>query len=195
MREPTAHERNAAGPVRRRAVARRERPTPGVVRIGISGWKDTWEAAALARRHSPWLEGRTATDAGERRALRHAVEVRHPSCTAPAFIDLARRHRIAVVVADTAGRHPYLEELTADFVYVRLHGDEILYVSGYSPEAIAHWSELVNSWRSPGSGAPGDRGRDVYVYFDNDAKVRSPFDAMALERAVELAQRDRAASR
>ena len=43
------------------------------------------------------------------------------------------------IVADTAGRWPFMEDATSDFVYVRLHGDEELYVSGYSDAALQGW--------------------------------------------------------
>ena len=80
------------------------------------------------------------------------------------------------VVADTAGRYPVLRDVTADFVYVRLHGDEELYVSGYTPEALDRWAGDIRAWLAD--------GRDVYAYFDNDAKVRSPVDAMALRERL-----------
>jgi uncharacterized protein YecE (DUF72 family) len=85
-----------------------------------------------------------------------------------------------VVVADTAGKWPLLKEVTADFAYIRLHGDTELYASGYSDESLDGWATLVRGW--------AERGNDVYVYFDNDMKVRAPFDAMALaERLADLA--------
>ena len=62
--------------------------------------------------------------------------MRHPSFLAPAFFALLRKHRIAFVFADTAGRWPYAEDLTADFLYLRLHGAEQLYVSGYEAAAL-----------------------------------------------------------
>lgn len=108
--------------------------------------------------------------------LRHAVEARHPSFADPAFARIARAHGAAVVVADTAGRYPLLREVTADFVYVRLHGDEELYTSGYTDEALDRWAADVRAWL-------GD-GLDVYAYFDNDVKVRAPYDAMALRERL-----------
>jgi uncharacterized protein YecE (DUF72 family) len=96
------------------------------------------------------------------------------------------------VVADTAGTFPRLEDVTAGFVYVRLHGDTELYTSGYSPEALDGWATLVRAWlagespvgehtvASPAARTP----RDVFVYFDNDAKVRAPFDAIGLAERV-----------
>jgi uncharacterized protein YecE (DUF72 family) len=134
--------------------------------------RSTAAAARLAEGHDARLKAPAWTDAGEDRPLRHAVEVRHESFRDPAFLDLLRRHGVAVVVADTAGRWPLIEESTADFVYVRLHGDAELYVSGYDDAALDAWAARVRHWH--------EEGRDVYVYFDNDVKVRAPVDAIAL---------------
>lgn len=108
---------------------------------------------------------------------------------------MLRRHDVAVVVADTAGKWPLIEDLTADFVYVRLHGDEKLYVSGYTPTALRQWAAKIRAWSAgkPPAGAallaervaPG-RACDVYVYFDNDVKTRAPYDAMNLAHALKL---------
>ena len=153
--------------------------------------RDTAGAARLARRHDEhithtWLK----TDAT--RPLRHALEVRHASFQTPEFIALLREHQVALVVADTAGKWPFLEDVTADFVYVRLHGDEELYVSGYTPAALDAWARKIRAWsrgQNPGGAkiigdAPPPRapraGRDVFVYFDNDVKVRAPLDAISL---------------
>jgi uncharacterized protein YecE (DUF72 family) len=153
--------------------------------------RTTRQAARLARKHDDRLDGRayTATDAD--RPICHALEIRHDSFRDPAFIRLLRRHRIGLVVADTV-EWPLLVDATADFVYVRLHGSEQLYASGYDSRALARWAERIRAWSS-GREAQGDhagppaprRLRDVYVYFDNDAKVRAPFDALALKKLVE----------
>jgi uncharacterized protein YecE (DUF72 family) len=84
-------------------------------------------------------------------------------------------------------------DVTADFVYCRLHGSEQLYTSGYGPAALRQWAKRIESWLA---GRPADgrhagavsrrRARDVYVYFDNDAKVRAPFDAQTLMRLLEI---------
>ena len=131
-------------------------------------------AAELAGGHDDRLSGdRLLTATGvPGHPLRHAVEVRHDSFRSPAFLDLLRRHDIAMVVADNPGRWPVLEEVTTDFMYVRLHGDTELYASGYSDEALDRWAAKVRGW--------ADAGLDVFVYCDNDAKVRAPYDAMAL---------------
>jgi uncharacterized protein YecE (DUF72 family) len=129
---------------------------------------DTQEAADLARRHGELQRG---GEAPESRKLRYAVEIRHESYRDKRFFELLGRRGAALVVADTAGKWPYLEERTAEFMYVRLHGDVELYASGYSDAALDLWAARIRKWK---------RGGDVYCYFDNDAKVKAPFDAMTL---------------
>ncbi len=159
--------------------------------------RTTTAAAELAERHDERLDGRSWTMTDAERPIRHAVEVRHPSFRDSAFIELLRRHDIALVVADAAGSWPALEDVTAEFVYLRLHGAEELYTSGYDADALDAWAAKIRRWvagETPTGertvGTPGDRsarGRDVFAYFDNDAKVRAPFDAMALaERLTDL---------
>jgi uncharacterized protein YecE (DUF72 family) len=141
------------------------------------------------------MYGRSKLAIDRNRRLRHAVEIRHESFLEPSFIALLRRYRIALVVADTAGKWPYREDVTADFVYLRLHGDKQLYASGYTPRALARWERRISAWhrgaeppdahRIAGP-APRVRRRDVYCYFDNDAKVHAPFDALSLRRRLEL---------
>jgi len=138
--------------------------------------RSTAEAAWLARHHDERLKDRALTDTDADRPMLHALEVRHASFKTAAFTDLLRAHHIAVVVADTAGKWPLIREVTADFGYVRLHGDKELYTSGYTDQALDSWARTVRGW-SKG-------GRDVYVYFDNDAKVHAPFDAQALARRL-----------
>ena len=140
--------------------------------------RDTTEAEKLARRHDAKLDGRAWTKTKRTRPVRHCVEIRHSSFLNPTFFQLLRRYHIAFVFADTAGKWPFAEELTADFVYCRLHGDSELYVSGYSDPAIEQWAQRLEKWRLP---QPKRKTpRDIYVYFDNDAKVHAPFDAKRL---------------
>lgn len=157
--------------------------------------KDTESAAALARRHADLPASKTAWETDRRRRLRHAMEVRHESFRDPAFIAQLRRHGVALVVADTAKRWPLLEDVTAGFMYLRLHGDKKLYASGYSPAALRAWSARLQAWMrgaqpgdarlaAPDGKPPKRASRDVYVYFDNDQKVRAPFDAMALAKRM-----------
>ncbi|WP_240036787.1 DUF72 domain-containing protein [Leifsonia flava] len=132
----------------------------------------TTDTARLAAAHDERLDGRSAFEVAEHRAVRHAVEVRHPSFETDAWPTLLRRHGVASVTADTAGKWPVIDEVTADFAYARLHGDEVLYESGYDEAALDTWEAWCRAHLSA--------GRDVHLYFDNDIKVRAPFDAMAL---------------
>jgi uncharacterized protein YecE (DUF72 family) len=159
--------------------------------------RDTAAAVELARGHDHRVKGRTALTIDRKRHLRHAIEIRHDSFRTPAFIALLRKHRIALVCADTV-EWPLLMDLTADFVYGRLHGSEVLYHSGYDDPALKRWAARVNAWargaepedarrvtaKLPAKPA-GAKGRDVYVYFDNDAKVRAPVDAERLTQLVD----------
>jgi uncharacterized protein YecE (DUF72 family) len=152
--------------------------------------RDTKEAAKLARSHDDKVQDRAWTKIDRTRCVRHAIEIRHESFATPEFINLLREYDIALVVADTAGKWPFLEDTTTDFVYVRLHGDAELYVSGYTDTALKSWARKVRTWSKGGvprgaqCAGPRLRARksphDVFVYFDNDAKVRAPFDAMSL---------------
>jgi uncharacterized protein YecE (DUF72 family) len=155
--------------------------------------RTTKEAAKLARRHDKRVAGRVYLRASEDREIRHALEVRHPSFVTAEFIALLRKQRIALVVADTAGRWPFLEDVTSDFVYVRLHGDVKLYESGYTDEALDRWARRIRAWRDGRAAPQADLAappprrarRDVYVYFDNDIKVHAPYDAMSLAAKLE----------
>jgi uncharacterized protein YecE (DUF72 family) len=158
--------------------------------------RTTEQAAALAAQHDHRLGHGAYLDVQADRPLRYAMEVRHPSYADPSFVKLLRKHGVALVVADTAGKWPYLEDVTAGFVYVRLHGDEQLYVSGYDRRALDRWAARITAWRegrepedavraAPTTPPRRRAGRDVYVYFDNDVKVRAPFDAMSLAARLE----------
>jgi uncharacterized protein YecE (DUF72 family) len=130
-------------------------------------------AAELASRHDAKVStdhAYVSVDADG--PMRHAVEVRHDSFATPTAVELCREHDIGLVIADTAGKWPMFDDVTSDFVYVRLHGADELYVSGYTDAALDRWADRVAGWLS--------QGLDTYVYFDNDAKVRAPYDAMGL---------------
>lgn len=132
--------------------------------------RTTAAAADCAKQHDDKVAGRALTSVDADRPLLHALEVRHPSFDNPVVPEILREAGVALVIADSAQRFPMFDVQTAEFSYVRLHGAEELYVSGYDADAIDSWAERIRSW--------GDR--DTYVYFDNDVKVRAPFDAMAL---------------
>jgi uncharacterized protein YecE (DUF72 family) len=134
--------------------------------------RTTTAAAELAARHDERLSGRAWPSTDADRPLRHAMEVRHQSFTDPAFPDLLRANGIGLVIADAAADWPFLDEVTADFAYLRLHGATELYASGYSADALDRLAERIRRWRAAGV--------DSYAYFDNDMKVRAPHDAMGL---------------
>ena len=140
--------------------------------------RTTQQALALARKRDARLTGRARLSVDADRPLRHAVEVRHASFETDAFLEILRRHGVGLVVADTAGKWPMILETTSDLAYVRLHGAEELYVSGYNDAALEVWADRIRGWHSA--------GRDVVVYFDNDVKVRAPFDAMRLHELLDL---------
>lgn len=123
--------------------------------------------------------------------VRHAIEIRNASFENPFFIELARKYNIAIVFADTAGLWPYIEDVTSDFVYLRLHGDEELYGSGYSDDSIKWWAKRIQTWQkgrlpvpdySITSQKPPITARDAFVYFDNSVKIHAPFNARSLLR-------------
>lgn len=157
--------------------------------------RDTASALALARRRDPErMRGRVRLAIDQNRPLRHAVEIRSETFLNEDFIALLRRYDTALVVADTAQRWPMPQDVTADFVYVRLHGDTELYQSGYGHRALESWAQRIADWHrgeEPSGGqrvsaqrAPS-RPRDVYCYFDNtDVKLRAPFDAERLQLEV-----------
>jgi uncharacterized protein YecE (DUF72 family) len=158
--------------------------------------RTTAAAAELAQGRDHRLKGRESLEPDANRRLRHAVEVRHESFVDPAFIALLRKHRIAWVVADTPRPWPLFEDVTADFVYMRLHGATELYKSRYTGEQLEHWAARVRAWASGAQPAdarlisqhapPRRESRDVYCYFDNTDKLHAPDNARELMNKLGL---------
>jgi uncharacterized protein YecE (DUF72 family) len=156
-------------------------------------------AADLGHKHDKRLNGRTWLKVGKNTKLHHAVEIRHPSFVDEKFIRLLRRYGIGLVKADTV-EWPLLMDVTSDIVYCRLHGSEELYASGYGDEALHLWADRVLRWARGEEVEDGDKAskqagpkrpsRDVFVYFDNDIKVRAPYDAQQLQHFVSEAAQD-----
>lgn len=157
---------------------------------------DRKAARACAEGCGERLRGNGGTGIKGNARLRHAVEIRHESFLCAGFIKLLRKHKVALVVADSAGKWPYVEDVTADFVYMRLHGDVELYSSGYTARALRRWKQRIQRWSAgsqaedaqlvvPGP-APKRASRDVYCYFDNDQKVHAPYDARRLLEKLDL---------
>jgi uncharacterized protein YecE (DUF72 family) len=150
---------------------------------------DTEQALELARHCDPRRREYGTPVIDKKRKLRHAMEIRHESFIDPSFIALLRKYDVALVVADSAGKWPDREDVTADFVYLRLHGEAALYSGGYTEEALDYWAERIGAWSKGlqpegkliSDAKPRKRAsRDIYCYFDNDIKVDAPFDARRL---------------
>lgn len=155
--------------------------------------RDTEQALKLARRRDTRLNGRSRLAIDAVRPLRHAMEIRNETFLDPGFVELLRQYGCALVVADTAQRWPMPQDITADFMYLRLHGDKELYRSGYSDRALDVWADRIRIWGSGGDAGKNKitqtriakRPRDVYCYFDNtDVKLRAPVDAQTLMRKL-----------
>lgn len=148
------------------------------------------EAAALAVRREPRMHDKELLSPPEGHAMRHAIEVRHDSFACPAFVALLRKYKAALVIADTGGRWPEFEDITADFVYLRLHGANQTYESGYSDEQLEHWAARIGCWSQGRQvndaklisdvAAPTRSARDVFCFFDNTMKVKAPENARRL---------------
>lgn len=159
--------------------------------------KDTHAAAALAAQHDARIKD-PCISPGRKHKLRHAVEVRHASFCDDAYIKLLRKYRAALVVSDSVADWPYAEDMTADFVYMRLHGTQTLYGGKYGDPALDRWATRIQNWAEgcePSdarhiSPTPARRraGRDVFCYFDNDQKVQAPFDAQRLMERLKATQ-------
>ena len=160
--------------------------------------RDSRDAAKLARKHGEKVEGRAWTKAEGDYPIRHAFEFRHPSFANPDFLAMLKEYNVAFVMAHEGGeRAPYLEDLTADFVYVRLHGEGAKYKKGYPEKEIRGWADRVKAWLegSQPSDAqilsdikPKKAKRDVFLYFSNDAKVHAPAGAQSLLRHLKVSR-------
>ena len=106
---------------------------------------------------------------------RYTIEARHHSWTGKDALAILEKYGIAWCISDTAGRYPYLETVTADFIYIRLHGNKALYASNYTEEELTLWAEKIRQWN-----------RDTYIYFDNDSMGYAPKNAMRLKELVGL---------
>ena len=135
------------------------------------------ELAELARHHDEEiLAGRALTEIEDgvdpRTRVRHALEPRHESFDDPRALKLLSQHGVALVESDSAGTWPKFVATTADFAYVRLHGQERLYSGGYDETALDGWAHRLRGLSA--------EGLDSYVFFDNDIDGRAPHDAVAL---------------
>lgn len=149
---------------------------------------DDFEAAAgLAEKHDPDVVDDAWFEVSTNRRIRHALEPRNPDAFTDELIRLLRDTGVALVVSESAGDWPLVEDVTADFVYLRLHGRSETYASRYSDATLEEWAERIESWRDgeepedarriSDEDPDGRDARDVYVYFDNDQRGHAPKDA------------------
>lgn len=153
---------------------------------------DTHAAARMARHHDDRVP-EPVYGPGANHRLRHVLEVRHRSHLCDELVSLARRHGVALAFSHSWA-WPYVEEVTAGFVYLRLHGPGALYASSYGPLALARWAERIRRWhaaaeprdarRITARPPPARKERDVYVFFDNDGEGHAPREAASLRELV-----------
>lgn len=156
---------------------------------------DTDAASRLARRHDRRVSGRSALHADANHRLRHVLEPRHPSFFRAPVVRSARRHGVALAFSDSPD-WPYTEEVTAGFVYLRLHGSRKLYASRYTDAELDRLAARIRCWHRGEEPAdavritdrqpPRRKTRDVYVYFDNDQQANAPGDALRLAERLGL---------
>ncbi|UCC67689.1 MAG: DUF72 domain-containing protein [Armatimonadota bacterium] len=106
---------------------------------------------------------------------RFAFEFREAGWLCDSVYALLREHNAALVRV-SAPRYPEAEVTTADFQYLRMHGEKHLYASKYSDESLARWADSIAGW--------ADEGQDVFVYFNNDAQGYAVENARALREMV-----------
>lgn len=104
---------------------------------------------------------------------RYTLEIRHASWLNDNAYAILNKFNMALCISDTAGRYPYIETITADFVYTRLHGSQKLYASGYTEEELQTWAEKIGTWN-----------RDAFIYFDNDFEGYAVKDAKRLKEIL-----------
>lgn len=102
--------------------------------------------------------------------VRYTIEARHQSWISDNAFSLMKKYNVAWCISDTAGRYPYCEEITANFIYIRLHGSTKLYASNYSAKELHQWAEKILAWN-----------KLTYCYFDNDFNAYAAHNAMALQ--------------
>ncbi len=158
--------------------------------------KTTVQAAELASENTIKKKENAWIDPVSERELQYAFEPRNDTFFGKEFVTLLRKHKMALVFADSAAEYGYSEDITSDLIYIRLHGKDKLYESDYSDEELDGWAKRIKTWSE--GGEPSDaikivgrsasrkRGRDVFAYFDNSIKVHAPFDAMQLSERLGL---------
>jgi uncharacterized protein YecE (DUF72 family) len=153
----------------------------------------TEEASRVAKGYDERILKKPATKVLSKQPMRHAIEIRNRTFVNPDFIAMLRKYDVALVCADSV-EWPRMMDVTSDFMYCRLHGPEELYASGYDDASLDQWAGRVMAWFLGEEPADAERvvnepgrkckERDVFIYFDNDAKVRAPVDAQRLMQRI-----------
>lgn len=147
-----------------------------------------WQLPSRFARNVERLESFVRTLSRKWTSVRHSIEFRDASWFTDDVADLMGKHRLAVCQSDAAD-WPLWDAVTTDLVYVRLHGHTRTYASSYSSGSLDAWARKIRRWTR--------EGRDVHVYFDNDAEGAAPYDALDLMERLgqkkEAAAADRSA--
>jgi uncharacterized protein YecE (DUF72 family) len=161
----------------------------GVLRLGGKLGPFNWQLGPAKPFNAAEIEAFLSLLPGEREGcrLRHAIEVRHPSFAVPEFVNLAREHQVAIVMAGDS-EYPRIADATAPFAYLRIMGTKDAEPRGYPPAALTHWARIARAI-AEGSAVKGlspvvkgtkVAARDVFLYVISGAKRRNPAAARAL---------------
>ena len=108
--------------------------------------------------------------------VRYAFEFRNHSWYHEDIYQLLNKHNSAICIYELE-QHLSPLKVTADFVYLRLHGPtQFKYAGSYNDETLKHWAEQCLEWR--------ELKKDVYVYFDNDQDAFAVFNALRLKEFI-----------
>ncbi|MDO8886548.1 DUF72 domain-containing protein [Candidatus Oleimmundimicrobium sp.] len=94
------------------------------------------------------------------KGTKQVFEFRHDSWFCDKVYEILKTHNFSLCVAHSKC-WPCEKVITANYVYMRFHGGEVLYGSNYSDEELKMWASKAQKWLN--------EGKDIYVYFNNDA--------------------------
>jgi len=106
---------------------------------------------------------------------KYTIEVRNKTFINDIFFEILKKNNIAFCISDSAGRFPYYETITANFIYIRLHGSQKLYTSDYSDEELIELANKIKLWN-----------KYTYVYFDNDYMGYAVKNALKIKKLLEV---------
>lgn len=147
------------------------------------------DAAQLSRENTIKKPDGAWTELIENVPIRYAIEPRHESFFTEDLVELLRELNVALAFADTADKFAYAEDVTADIIYVRMHGGEQLYASDYREAELDRLAKRLQRWAMGGEprdavkiakSRPKSVDRDVFVYFDNTMEGHAFHDAIYL---------------